>query len=94
VKCTFTSRFIHNQSIVLVTASEGDEGNLNVSPQRFVGAANFRVENISPFGFTDPHGGESGGGGVTFVVTVDWGEPLSLWTDLVILDEVPQGFIR
>ena len=57
VNLTFNSPFIHSQSIVLITASEGDEANTNMSPQRFVGAAIIRVDNIAPFGYVDPHGG-------------------------------------
>lgn len=83
VKCTFRSRFIDPFSIVLVTASEGDN-NDNTNPNfRFVGDANIRVENISPFT-----------GGVVFIISVDWGEPLSIYTDIVILDEKPNGTIR
>jgi hypothetical protein len=80
---TFHSRYINHQSVILITASEGDEGNSTASPQRFVGAANFRVENIAPFD-----------GGVVFVVTIDWDHPLPLWTEVVMQDRYPQGFIR
>jgi hypothetical protein len=44
--------------------------------------------------FTDPHGGPSSGGGVRFVLTVDWEEPLAVWADIVVLDELPKGFSR
>ncbi len=83
VRFTFTSPFITKQSIVLVSASEGDEAITTASPQRFVGEADIWVGNIAPFD-----------GGVVFVVAIDWDEPLPLWTDIVILDEVPQSFLR
>ena len=80
---TFHSRYINRQSVVLITASEGDEGNSTQSPQRFVGNANVRVENIAPYD-----------GGVTFVVVVEWDHPLPIRTDVVIQDGFPQGFVR
>jgi len=83
VLLTFNFGGINHQSVVLVTASEGDDGNTTNSPQRFVGAANIRVENIAP---TD--------GRVVFVVSVVWVSPLAIWTDIVIVAGFPQGFIR
>jgi hypothetical protein len=83
VKMTFTSRFIRSYSTVLVTASEGDEGN-NTNPNfLFVGNANVRVENIAPVD-----------GRVVFIVSVDWFEPLPIWTSLVIYSEEIPRFIR
>jgi hypothetical protein len=83
VKLQATSDFISPFSIVLVTVSEGQEPN-NTNPNfRFVGNANIRVENISPTQ-----------GSVWFIVSVDWGEPLHIYTDIVILDEVPLSIIR
>ncbi len=94
VRCTFTSRAIHRQSIVLVTASEGQEPVNSLAPDRYVGDADIIVHNIAPFGYVDPYGGTPPeGGGVRFVVTVYWHEPLPIWTDIVILDEIPRGFI-
>jgi hypothetical protein len=79
VKCFVSADFISPFSVVLVTASEGDAEEHSNNPNfRFVGDANFRVENISPTQ-----------GGVWFIVSVDWFEPLPLYTDIVILDEKP-----
>jgi hypothetical protein len=83
VSFTFNSGAINHQSVVIVTASEGDEGNSTASPQRFVGAADIRVANVAPFD-----------GGVVFVVEIDWDQPISIWTDIYIASEFPQGFIR
>ena len=83
LKVTLNSRGINNQSVVLVSASEGDEGNSTASPQRFVGAANVRVENIAPFD-----------GGVVFIVSILWDEPLPIWADIFVADGFPRGFIR
>lgn len=93
--CTLNWRAIHQQSVVLVSASEGRDPSDTLAPGRFVGAANVTVHNIAPFGLTDPFGGGSpGGGGVRFVLTVEWDEPLPIWADIVVLDELPQGFVR
>ena len=83
VTCTFNSGAINHQSVVLVTASEGDRGDSTASPKRFVGSAHIRVENIAPFD-----------GGVVFRVIIDWENPLPVWTDIFVADEFPQGFFR
>jgi hypothetical protein len=93
LNCTFNWPVINKQSVVLVSASEGAAPESTAAPERFVGAANVTVHNIAPFGFVDPYGGNPpGGGGVRFVLTVDWGEPLPIWADIVVLDEYPRGF--
>jgi hypothetical protein len=48
VTCTFNSGAINHQSVVLVAASEGDRGDSSASPNRHVGSAHIRVENIAP----------------------------------------------
>jgi hypothetical protein len=79
VKCQVLADFISPMSVVLVAASEGDAEENSTNPNfRFVGDANIRVENISPTQ-----------GAVWFVVSVDWPEPLPIYTDIVILDEKP-----
>jgi len=83
LNCTLTTDTIRNESVVLVATSEGDEGNSSASPGRFVGSAKYTVGNIAPFD-----------GGVRFVVTIDWDDPIPFWTDIVVLDEFPQGIIR
>lgn len=79
---------INHDSFVVITASEGREfmenGHLVLntnSPSRFVGAARFTVDSISPHD-----------GGVTFHVTIDWGGPLTLWTDIIVFDEISFSF--
>jgi hypothetical protein len=67
----------------LVSASEGRDPITTQAPERFVGSADITVHNIAPFD-----------GGVTFLLTVDWPDPLPIWADIVVLDEFPQGFIR
>lgn len=77
-------------SVVLVTASEYDPSALpdaDGSAKRFVGAANIRVNNIAPHGPpSDPNPG------VTFMLEVDWGSPLNVCTDIIVLDDAPQVF--
>jgi hypothetical protein len=76
---------IDHDSVVLISASEygPDDGDPPHSP-RFVGDATIRVRNVSPHGppFDPNHG-------VTFVVTVDWDEPLHVVTDISVLDDKP-----
>ena len=79
-------RAIKHQSVVLVSASEGRE-NVNEAPSsyepnRFVGYALITVHNIAPFD-----------GGVSFVLTVNWDEPLPIWADVVLLDKIPTGWV-
>jgi hypothetical protein len=83
VVCTFNDNGISHQSVVMVSASEGDAADSSQSPRRFIGDANVSVHNIAPFD-----------GGVTFVITVDWNEPLPVWADIVVFDQFPQGFSR
>jgi len=68
--------------VVTVSATEGDA---NTAPATlFVGNANFTVSNIAPR-FD----------GVSFVVNIDWFEPLYLWTDVTMFDENdPLEFLR
>ena len=76
---------IEANSTVHVTAAEWreDPGSVSTSP-RFVGAANITVRNVVPHGPpADPNRG------VTFVVTVDWPNPLNIVTDIVVLDAPP-----
>jgi hypothetical protein len=67
------NQIFHN-SIVVITASEGkplsSEGAV-----RFVGDARFTVNNIAPFD-----------GGVDFRVTIEWDDPLDLWTSVTVFD--------
>jgi hypothetical protein len=74
---------IDNDSVVLVTAAEyapnaQDPGR---SP-RFVGSATVVVRNITPHGPPyDPNHG------VTFVVDAQWGAPLNIVTDIVVVEK-------
>src|SRR4030095_1101434 len=84
---------IRHDSFVVITASEGREvveDHMMIynsqSPNRFVGAARFTVDNIAP-----------NDGGVTFHVTIDWGSLLTLWVDIIVFNEVSftmDGFHR
>jgi hypothetical protein len=78
---------IDSDSVILITASEYSPQN-NPPPganlQRVVGDATIRVDNIAPHGppFDNNHG-------VTFVVTVDFPNPVFIVTDFILLDEKP-----
>jgi len=94
VRCTFSWSVINEQSVVLVSASEGIPTGSTAAGNRFVGAADITVRNIAPFGHTEWTGGiPPTGGGVVFIVTVDWNEPLPIWVDITVLDEYPQGWV-
>jgi hypothetical protein len=70
---------IDQDSVVVVTVSECAPDGV-----RFIGAANISADNIAPHGPPyDPNHG------VTFVVNVDWPEPLRIATDITVLDAKP-----
>jgi hypothetical protein len=89
--CTFNTTKIRNDSVVLVAASEGDDGGSSASPDRFLGNAHIRVENIAPF---EGDMNTELGMGVKFRVIVDWFEPLPVWADIFVADELPPPFFR
>lgn len=91
LNCTFNSRKINRASVVLVAASEGDEGNSSASPDRFLGKANVRVENIAPF---EGDMNTELGMGVRFRVIVSWSDPIPIWADIFVADEIPETFAR
>lgn len=66
---------IQHNSIVVITASEGQPPISTAQPQLFVGDSRFTVNNIAP---QDGH--------VTFRVTIEWDQPLNLWTTLTVFD--------
>ena len=94
LNCTYSWAAINHTSVVLVSAAEGTDvpgqGSTR-DPDRFVGDALITVRNIAPFGIAGgeglqtPNAGQIGGG-VRFVVTVDWNEPLPIWVDIVLID--------
>lgn len=77
---------INADSTVKVMASEwaANPAGMTASP-RFVGDATITVRNVAPHGPpADPNNG------VTFIVDVDWPDPLNVVTDIVLLeDSVP-----
>ena len=80
---------IDSDSIVHVSASEyrakGQPLFIGESEPRIVGAANVHVDNVSPHG---PDEGDPNHG-VTFVVNVDWDDPLPIVTDITVFGEKP-----
>ncbi len=78
-------RVINHQSVVLISASEGQQPITTAAPERFVESATFVVGNIAPQD-----------GNVSFVVLIDWFEPLNLWTDITVFDRgdpIVQGHV-
>jgi hypothetical protein len=70
---------IDQDSVVVVTASEYTDERV-----RFIGSASITVANVAPHGPPyDPNHG------VTFVVNVDWGSPLNIVTDIILLEDKP-----
>lgn len=80
----FNWEAINHDSVVLVTASEYLVAVPPGNEHRFIGAASITVENIAPHGppFDPNHG-------VTFVVNIDWPDPLTIVTDITVLDKPP-----
>ena len=76
---------IDHDSVVIVTASEYLVSTPPSAEHRFIGAAPITVENIAPHGPPyDPNHG------VTFVVDVAWATPLTIVTDITVLDAKPR----
>ena len=86
VPLNFNWGAINHNSVVLVSAAEYnvDAASPATSP-RFVGAANITVSNVCPH--SPPYDPNHG---VTFVVTVDWPQPLNIVTDITVLDAFPE----
>jgi hypothetical protein len=77
----------------MVSASEGREPGRTDDPFRFVGDANVTVRNIAPVSAQDPEGGDNlVPAHVTFIISVDWDDPLPIWVDIALFDEFPRGF--
>jgi hypothetical protein len=76
VTCDLAWDQITHSSVVIVTASEGAPPISSAAPERFVGDARFTVNNVAPRD-----------GGVTFRITIEWDDPLNLWTTVTVFDE-------
>ncbi len=79
VSLNFNWDAIDQDSVVIVTVSECNPGGV-----RFIGSANISADNVAPHG--PPYDSNHG---VTFVVNVDWPEPLHFATDITVLDAKP-----
>jgi hypothetical protein len=82
---------IDKESVVVVTASEYMDSRSSggifadrPSQPRFVGDGNVWVSNIAPHGPPDDPNK-----GVTFVINIDWGEPIYVVADISVLDNPP-----
>jgi hypothetical protein len=75
---------INHDSVVLIITAEYLVSQPSSAEHRFIGAASITVENIASHGPPyDPNHG------VTFVVNVAWGSPLTIVTDITVLDNPP-----
>jgi hypothetical protein len=78
-------------SVVMVSASEYNAGSQKLpdrTDQRFVGAADVTVCNVTPHGPPfDPNRG------VTFVVEVGWSAPLNICTDIALVSNAPDAVV-
>ena len=82
---------ISADSAVMVSASEYNSNSQQLpdgSDQRFVGAADVTVANVTPHGppFDPNHG-------VTFVVEVGWSSPLTICTDVAVIADAPVAVV-
>ena len=82
---------INADSVVLVSASEYNSNSQMLpdkTDQRFVGAADVTVANVTPHG--PPFDANRG---VTFVVEVGWGSPLTICTDIAVIADSPDAVV-
>jgi hypothetical protein len=82
---------ISADSVVAVSASEYNANSQMLpdsSDQRFIGAADVTVANVTPHGppFDPNHG-------VTFVVEVGWQAPLTICTDIAVIANSPDAVV-
>jgi hypothetical protein len=82
---------ISADSVVMVSASEYTANSQQLpdgSDQRFIGAADVTVSNVTPHGppFDSNHG-------VTFVVEVGWNAPLTICTDVAVIANAPEAVV-
>ncbi|OBC04216.1 hypothetical protein A5784_01505 [Mycobacterium sp. 852013-50091_SCH5140682] len=82
---------INADSVVMVSASEYNQFSQQLpdtTDQRFVGAADITVSNVTPHGppFDPNHG-------VTFVVEVAWSAPLTVCTDIAVIANAPDAVV-
>jgi hypothetical protein len=82
---------ISADSVVMVSASEYTANSQQLpdgSDQRFIGAADITVSNVTPHGppFDPNHG-------VTFVVEVAWNSPLTICTDIAVIENAPDAVV-
>jgi hypothetical protein len=82
---------ISADSVVIVSASEYAASSQKLpdgSHQRFIGAADVTVSNVTPHGppFDPNHG-------VTFVVEVGWNAPLTICTDIAVVNNAPDAVV-
>jgi hypothetical protein len=78
VRLNFNWDAINGDSVVDVSASEYHRPETSPeSAYRLIGDAPIRVGSIAP---------HSNPGGVTFVVEVDWDDPLPIATDITVMD--------
>ena len=82
---------ISADSVVMVSASEYTANSQQLpdgSDQRFIGAADVTVSNVTPHGppFDPNHG-------VTFVVEVGWNSPLTICTDIAVIQNAPDAVV-
>jgi hypothetical protein len=84
VKLNYNWPIINQDSVVIITASEYAVTNPFTNEFRFIGDASISVENIAPHG--PPNDTNHG---VGFVVNVQFGAPLHVVTDIIVLDNPP-----
>ena len=81
VTCTLAWDQVFHDSVVVVTACEGDPPITSAAPVRWCGDAKSTVNNVAPME-----------GAVVFRVTIDWHRPLGLWTTVTVFDRTNVSF--
>ena len=85
---------INGRSVVYISACEATAlppPEIGTTPQEFIATARFRGAAV--IGVRNVHPHDDGGGGVEFVLEVNWGSPLNIVTDITVEDPAETGFI-
>lgn len=88
------SGVINGRSVVYISACEATAlppPEIGTTPQDFIATTRFRGAAV--IGVRNVHPHDDGGGGVEFVLEVNWGSPLNIVTDITVEDAAETGFI-
>jgi hypothetical protein len=82
---------INGRSVVHISATALPPPELGTPVQDFIARTRFR--GLAFIGVRNVHPHDDGGGGVEFVLEVNWGNPLNIVTDITVEDPAEDGSI-